>query len=75
VDFTGSIADATTDVAAAVVLAAFKTAQNAGKPTAECYRAAVEAWSRVHPEQRRAYAALKAVEVIERKTDRLMLRP
>jgi hypothetical protein len=45
-------------------LAAFDTAQAARLPPVFCYRAGVEAWRRAHPDQRREYAALKAVDVI-----------
>ena len=34
------------------VLMAFAEAVKAGKPTAECYSAAVAAWQRFHPDQR-----------------------
>ena len=53
-----------TDPAEADALAAFDAAQKAGLPTVDCYRAAVDAWCRAYPDQRRAYAAQKAVMVI-----------
>ncbi len=56
--------DSTTDPAAADALAAFEAAQEARKSTADCYRAGVEAWRRVHPDQTRMYAAQRAVAVI-----------
>jgi pilus assembly protein TadC len=48
----------------AAVLAAFRTARSAGRPSVECYRAGVEAWRRAFPEQTREYAAKRAVAVI-----------
>ncbi len=56
--------DPTMDDAAAVVLAAFEAAQDAGLPSVDCYRAGVEAWRRAHPNQTAAYAAKQAVAVI-----------
>ena len=53
-----------TDEAAAEVLAAFKTARDAGRPPVECYRAGVDAWRRYHPDQAPEYAAKRAVAVI-----------
>ena len=50
--------------AARHVVAAFKTAQAAGQPSVECYRAGVEAWRRYHPDQAPEYAAKRAVAVI-----------
>ncbi len=46
------------------VLAAFREARSAGRPSVECYRAGVEAWRRVFPDQTGEYAAKRAVEVI-----------
>jgi hypothetical protein len=43
-----------TDPAEADALAAFDAAQKAGLPTMDCYRAAVDAWCRAYPHQRRA---------------------
>jgi hypothetical protein len=56
--------DPTLDPAATDVLAAYETAWEARKSTAECYRAGVEAWRRVHPEQTPVYSAQRAVAVI-----------
>jgi hypothetical protein len=56
--------DATKDPAAAEVLAAYAVAREARRSTADCYRAGVAAWHRVHPEQTRVYAAHRAVSVI-----------
>ena len=56
--------DPTLDPAATDVLAAYETAWEARKSSAECYRAGVEAWRRVHPDQKPAYAAKRAVAVI-----------
>ena len=55
--------DPTTDPTASNVLAAYRAARDA-RATAECYRAVVEAWRRVHPDQKPAYAAKQAVAVI-----------
>ena len=46
------------------VLAAFDAAKEAGLPAADCYRAGVEAWRRVHPDQTPVYSAQRAVAVI-----------
>jgi hypothetical protein len=59
-----SDSDPTTDRAAANVLAAYEAAWQARKSTVDCYRAGVEAWRRVHPEQTLAYTAQRAVSVI-----------
>jgi hypothetical protein len=56
--------DPTADPAAADVLAAYEDAWTARKSTADCYRAGVEAWRRVHPEQTPVYSAQRAVSVI-----------
>jgi len=52
------------DPAEPAVLAAFDAAQTADLPTVDCYRAAVDAWCQAYPDQRRPYAAQKAVMVI-----------
>jgi len=52
------------DPAAPAVLAAFKAAELRGVPKVSCYRAGVEAWRRVHPDQRPEYVARQAVAVI-----------
>ena len=52
------------DRAAAGVLAAFGAAEKAGLALVDCYRAGVDAWLRVHPDQQREHAASKAVAVI-----------
>jgi hypothetical protein len=57
-------ADPTTDPAASNVLAAYQAATEARLPSADCYRAGVEAWRRVHPDHRPAYAGMQAVAVI-----------
>jgi hypothetical protein len=59
-------ADPTKDLAAPAVLAAHRAAVAAGKDTADCYRAGVEAWRRYHPDHVVAYATSQAVEVILR---------
>ena len=59
-----STSNPTDDAAAEAVIAAFETAEQAGRPPVECYCAAVDAWLRAHPEQAPHYAARQAVEVI-----------
>ena len=54
----------TTDPAASAVLEAFDAAQAAHLPSVICYRAGVDAWRRIHPDQEPKYAALQAVDVI-----------
>ena len=49
---------------AAAVLAAFDDAKAAGRPSVECYKAAVEAWQHFYPDQSAEYAAKRAVGVI-----------
>jgi len=56
--------DPAADPAAAEVLAAYEAAWKARRSTADCYRAGVEAWCRVHPDQTPVYAAQRAVAVI-----------
>jgi hypothetical protein len=56
--------DLTTDSAARDVLAAYDTAVRKGKSPVECYRAAVDAWVRAHPDQVRTYAARQALDVV-----------
>ena len=56
--------DSTRDPAAVEVLDAFEAAQEAQKSTADCYRAGVAAWRRVHPEQTPVYSAQRAVSLI-----------
>ncbi|HJU16219.1 MAG TPA: hypothetical protein VJ770_07090 [Stellaceae bacterium] len=60
----GATIDPTTNIAADAVLEAFHSARDAGRPSVECYRAGVEAWRRVHPDQSPEYAAKQAVAVI-----------
>jgi hypothetical protein len=52
--------------AAAAALAAFAEARRAGRPSVECYRAAVAAWRRLHPDQTPEYTAKRAVSVVLR---------
>jgi hypothetical protein len=52
--------------AEAAVLTAFFMARQAGRPTAECYKAGVDVWKCLHPEQTPEYAARKAVAVMLR---------
>ena len=56
--------DPKADRASSEVLAAYQAAVRAHLPSVDCYRAGVEAWRRVHPEQKPAYAAKQAVAVI-----------
>jgi hypothetical protein len=42
--------------------------------TAACYRAGVEAWRRVHPDQKATYAAKQAVAVILASKARSLMR-
>jgi hypothetical protein len=60
----GATIDPTMDVAAEAVIEAFDAAQRNGLPSVECYRAGVEAWRRVHPDQATEYASKQAVAVI-----------
>jgi hypothetical protein len=60
----GCETDPTTDPAAIDVLAAYEAAWEAQKSSADCYRAGVGAWRRVHPDQTLKYAAQRAVAVI-----------
>jgi hypothetical protein len=57
-------ADPTADSAARDVLAAYDAAVSRGKSPVECYRAAVDAWVHVHPDQVRSYAARQALDVV-----------
>jgi len=57
-------ADPTTDSAARDVLAAYDAAVRKDKSPVECYRAAVDAWVRAHPDQVRTYAARQALDVV-----------
>jgi hypothetical protein len=52
----GRESDPTTDPAAADVLAAYETAWEARKSTADCYSAGVDTWHRAHPDQTRVYS-------------------
>ncbi len=56
--------DPTADSAARDVLAAYDAALRRGKPSVECYRAAVEVWVCAHPDQVRTYAARQALDVV-----------
>jgi len=60
----GSSLDPTADCAAPEVLRAFEDAQQAGCASVDCYRAGVDAWRNVHPDQAAEYAAKQAVAVI-----------
>ena len=71
--WTGSTVDPIRDKAAADVISAFGSAQNAARPTVECYRAGVAAWRRFHPDQTHQYASLKAVAVILEATVKLRI--
>jgi hypothetical protein len=52
------------DPAAAEALAAFDKADRAGLPPVNCYRAAVDAWRRMHPDQPAEDTAKQAVAVV-----------
>jgi hypothetical protein len=67
--------DPNKDPAASDVIAAYDAAVAARSSTEDCYRAAVEAWRRAHPDQAAAYAAKQAVAVILAHKGRSMLRP
>jgi len=60
----GGVKDPAQDNAAADVLAAFEAAQGNGLPSVDCYRAAVEAWRRAHPDHTAPYAARQAVSIV-----------
>ncbi|MBV9829862.1 MAG: hypothetical protein JO001_29935 [Alphaproteobacteria bacterium] len=60
----GSTIDPKNDVAAAAVIEAFDLARRDGAPSVECYRAGVEAWRRIHPDQSAEYASKQAVALI-----------
>jgi hypothetical protein len=60
--------------AEAAVLTAFFMARRAGRPTAECYKAGVDVWRCLHPEQTAEYAAQKAVGVMLRAVQDDLLR-
>lgn len=49
---------------AAAVLTAFDEAKRAGRPSVECYKAAVDAWQLLYPDQHPEYAAKQAVAVV-----------
>jgi len=57
-------ADPATDSAARDVLAVYDAAVRRRMPSAECYRAAIDAWARAHPDQVRTYAARQALDVV-----------
>jgi hypothetical protein len=52
------------DRAVRATLNAFWSAREAGEPPAACYRAAVEVWRWLHPDQAPADAAQRAVTLI-----------
>lgn len=60
----GKLKDPAQDVAAGDVLAAFEAAQGSRLPSVDCYRAAVEAWRRAHPDHKATYAAQQAVRIV-----------
>ena len=66
--------DPKADRASSEVLAAYQAAVRARLPSVDCYRAGVEAWRRVHPEQKPAYAAKQAVAVILGAREKSLLR-
>jgi hypothetical protein len=56
--------DPAADSAVRDVLAASDAAVRKGKAPVECYRAAADAWVRVHPDQVRTYAARQALDIV-----------
>jgi hypothetical protein len=54
------------DVAAEnqAVLGAFALAADRGQPLTTCYRAGVDAWRSLHPDQSAPYAAKRAVAIM-----------
>ena len=60
----GALKDPRQDSAAGDVLAAFEAAHASGLPSVDCYRAAVEAWRRAHPDHTAPYAARQAVSIV-----------
>ena len=60
----GSTIDPNNDMAAEAVLEAFDDARKSGAPSVDCYRAGVDAWRRLHPDQSAEYASKQAVAVI-----------
>ena len=71
--FLKSVIDPMTDPAAPKVIAIFRAAQAEGLSTSDCYKRAVEAWRKVHPEQAIQYASGKAVEVVIRSRRRMLM--
>lgn len=47
------------------VIDAFRRAKAAGYDSADCYRAAVSAWLKIHPEHNRLQAARRVAEVVD----------
>ena len=60
----GALKDPRQDNAAGDVLAAFEAAHANGSASVDCYRAAVEAWRRAHPDHTATYAAQQAVRIV-----------
>jgi len=55
--------DPAQDAAAGDVLVAFEAAQGNGLSSVDCYRAAVEAWRRAHPDHAAPYAVRIVLDV------------
>ena len=68
-----SMIDPSRDPAAAEAIAAFEAAERAGLSLFDCYRAGVDAWRRIHPDQATKYSARHAVAVILKAKVRLGL--
>jgi hypothetical protein len=64
----------TSQEAADAVLSAFHAARRAGLPSVACYRAGVDAWRRMFPDQAAEYAAKQAVLLILTATTDLTIR-
>jgi hypothetical protein len=60
----GELKDPAQDAAAGDVLAAFEAAQGNRLASVGCYRAAVNAWRRAHPDHTATYAAQQAVRIV-----------
>jgi hypothetical protein len=62
------------EAAAAAVLSAFQAAKSAGRPSFDCYKAGVEVWKCLHPDQAEPYAAKRAVGIVLAAVEAGMMR-